>query len=932
MYKGEKDAEFQARSIGGDPSLLRSAVEAAANAIVICTGSGHIEWVNAAFSRMTGYSREEALGAHTRILKSGRHDAAFYRNLWETILSGRVFQAEMINCRKDGSLYTERNTITPVRGPDGAVQRFIAVKEDVSDRVKAEEQCRNSDERFRLLFEYAPDAFYIHDLNGVFIDGNRGAENLIGYRREELIGRSFVHLELLDEHDLAKAVECLERNRAGEDVFVELVLNRKDGKRVPVEIKAYPVEIEGRVLVLGIARDVSARRLADVRLQIMSDMNVQLQGATTLSRLAEVVSSAADRLFGWDGCFIDLIDTSARRRRRLLQQSTVNGRKTRVPFESELTPFEGPLKRLLRHACAGIVVDHELIASELPEVSRTGSFMIAPMRHEGNTVGLICLQRHGINSHNAHDLDQLQMFADCLSVVMERISAREALVESESNYRALIDRIPDAVFIHVDEKIVFANAATAKLAGATHERDLIGMSGLLFAPREAHDEIRQNLRRCVEGKGNPVKERNLCRLDGSQFRAEVVSVPFTYRGQPAVQTIIRDVTERRRLEEFLHNSQKLQAIGTLAGGIAHDFNNILGGIMGYTQLAALDAGTNAGAKESLREVLKAADRARDLVAQILTFSRQQKQQRQVVTLSTVTKEVLKLLRATLPATIQIDSRIDKDAPSVLADPTQVHQVLMNLCTNAAHAIGARTGRIEVSLTRAEFDAAGPAEHPGTTAGVYAQLSVSDDGCGIPAENLKRIFEPFFTTKHPWEGTGLGLAVVHGIVEEHGGVIEVRSEPGVGTCFDIYFPECRGNVDSVNFAGEELPCGSGEHILFVDDESALADTARRLLEQLGYKVTAETDPRNALKRVCDAPQDFDLLFTDLTMPGLTGADLVVRVLEQRPGMPVLVATGFNATWNREALQQLGVHDLVMKPLSPAVLAQSVRNALKGRNRR
>jgi CheY-like chemotaxis protein len=372
----------------------------------------------------------------------------------------------------------------------------------------------------------------------------------------------------------------------------------------------------------------------------------------------------------------------------------------------------------------------------------------------------------------------------------------------------------------------------------------------------------------------------------------------------------------------------MEAIGTLAGGIAHDFNNILSAIIGYASLAQMDLEDPSALRESLAQVLKAGERAKELVSQILSFSRPHKQERRPLRLQPVVKEALKLLRSILPATIEIVCRIEDTAPLVLAEPTQIHQVLMNLCTNAAHAIGAVPGRLEVILAAAEVDTATAQAHPDLRAGPYARLTVSDTGHGMDAATLKRIFEPFFTTKPPEEGTGLGLALVHGIMLDHEGAIRVTSEPGHGTAFELYFPAHESDRIETDTPVAKPPKGQGQHILLVDDESVLAKVAALVLERFGYKVTAETNPLQALNLFRQQPQDYDLVLTDLTMPKMTGVDLAVQVLRIRPRIPILVATGYSTLWNSEVLHRLGIQDMILKPFTPAVLAAAVARALHG----
>jgi signal transduction histidine kinase/ActR/RegA family two-component response regulator len=389
----------------------------------------------------------------------------------------------------------------------------------------------------------------------------------------------------------------------------------------------------------------------------------------------------------------------------------------------------------------------------------------------------------------------------------------------------------------------------------------------------------------------------------------------------------RAEASRQRLEEQLRHAQKMEAIGTLAGGVAHDFNNILAAIVPYTHLAIEDAGENRAVKESLEQVLQAAGRATRLVQQILAFSRRQKQERRLVDLAGVLRETLQLLRSTLPASIETTTRFQASLPPVLADPTQLHQVIMNLATNAAHAMRDRPGRLEVTLEAVRLDGAMPALRPGLPPGRYVRLAVQDNGCGMPPEVVARVFDPFFTTKGPGEGTGLGLAVVHGIVKDHDGAIFVNSREDTGTLFEVFLPARQGEAEA---AKESTPAksarGTGERILLVDDEPAVCSALSRLLKREGYEVTEETDPTKALDLFLQAPDQFQLLLTDLSMPGMTGVELAKQVLQRKPGLPIILATGYGGDWAPATAEAAGIRRVVQKPISPLEIGAMVREVL------
>lgn len=384
--------------------------------------------------------------------------------------------------------------------------------------------------------------------------------------------------------------------------------------------------------------------------------------------------------------------------------------------------------------------------------------------------------------------------------------------------------------------------------------------------------------------------------------------------------------ERRQLAEQFQQIQKLEALGTLAGGIAHDFNNILGAIIGYTELTKIQVSEDAAANEFLDAVLEGARRAVDLVRQILAFSRQETQQRMLVQLRHLVTGPIKLLRATIPASIEFRLELAHDLPVVLADATQVHQVIMNLGTNAAHAMKDRPGRLTFRLENFAVDVELAAAHPGLRPGPYVRLGVSDNGCGMDAVTLERIFDPFFTTKAPGEGTGLGLAVVHGIMQGHDGIVTVQSEPGVGSTFHLYFPAHGAEAAPSVAIPAEVPVGQGQRVLIVDDEKPLALLGRSVLEDLGYVVTTSSNAADALALVRADLAAFDLIITDLTMPGMTGLDFARQVLKLRPELPIILMTGYSASLTAERVQGLGLRELLLKPLTQQSLGTAAARAL------
>lgn len=521
--------------------------------------------------------------------------------------------------------------------------------------------------------------------------------------------------------------------------------------------------------------------------------------------------------------------------------------------------------------------------------------------------------------------------------ICQRKQAEEALKESEERYRILFNSSNDAMVVYEMSaegpgSFVEVNDMACRMSGYSREELLDGNGTELIGFPETLEKWTSAMER-LRKEGRSVHEDRITMRDGRRVPLEVISSRFDLDGRSMILSCARDISERKkaesekeRLEAQLHHAEKMEAIGTLAGGIAHDFNNILAAIIGYTEIMLSDAPAFGDTRNSLDMVLKAALRARDLIRQILAFSRMKSTGARVpVDVGAIFKETAAFLRATLPKSIEIRPNIGLETGSALADPAQIQQVLLNLCTNAAHAMEEHGGVLDLSLDRTEILTETTIAHNTLKPGPYVVLTVRDTGHGMSTETLERIFDPYFTTKEVGKGSGLGLAVVQGIVDRYEGAVDVQSEPGRGATFKVYLPRTSDVPVTMDTKTGSLPHGT-ERILCIDDEEDVSAVTGRMLEMLSYRVERKTDCLKALNEFRAAPDRFDLIITDYAMPHMNGIDFAGEIMKSRPRMPMILCTGYGDRIDKEKTRSVGIRALAVKPLNLRELAELVRNAL------
>jgi len=512
--------------------------------------------------------------------------------------------------------------------------------------------------------------------------------------------------------------------------------------------------------------------------------------------------------------------------------------------------------------------------------------------------------------------------------ITDRKHDEQSLRESEYRFKALHNASFGGIAIHDKGIILDCNQGLSEITGYS-VTELIEMDGLLLIAEKSRNYVMDHI---LSGYEKPYETFGL-RKNGEEFPVRLQARNIPYHGKTVRAVEFRDISEhkqaekeREKLQVQLTQAHKMESVGRLAGGIAHDFNNILSAIFGYTELALFDIDKDSETYTHLKEVMTAGTRAKELVKQILAYSRQSKQEKTPLKVSMLIDEVRKMLRSAIPTSIAISVDNQAARSIISADTTQIHQVLINLCMNAAHAMEGDGGTIKIGLYNLYMDKACVEPIPNLLPGDYLKLSISDTGSGIASEIIDQIFEPYFSTKDKEKGTGLGLAVVHGIVKSHNGHITVCSEPGKGTTFNVYLPLINETGGHVAEKQENIVPTGDERILFVDDEIMIVKTQQQSLKLLGYSVVATTSSIEALEIFKKTPDKFDLVITDMTMPHMTGDRLAEEIKKLRPDIPVILCTGFSEKLTQHTTTELQIDKLMMKPFDKTKLSKAIRKAL------
>ncbi|MDW7980845.1 MAG: PAS domain S-box protein [Verrucomicrobiales bacterium] len=874
---------------------LSTAVEQAAEAIVITDTTGAIQYVNPAFERITGYTRSEAIGRNPRILKSGKHGPEFYRQLWETITAGKVWRGCFTNKRKDGTLYEEQATIAPVRDSTGQIVYFIAVKEDVTNQKAAEAALKESQRQLATLISNLPGMVYRreNDAHWTMKFVSEGGQALTGYDPDELVdNRRISYNELILEEDRASVRQAVEAAVATKSLFQVAYRIRTAAGQIKwvLEQGRGVFDEQGNLQALeGYISDITDQKQAEAALAHEVQLRRMLMDG---SRDGIVIIDGRGKVFEANRKFAQMLGYTPEEVRQLHVWDW---------------DAQWPQERLLEMIGA---VDSSGDHFETRHKRRDGSVFDVEVSTNAVTLG-----------------GGKYIFCVCRDIT-ERKQMEEKLRLSEEHFRSIVENTSDIVAeLNPDGTIFYLGPSASRILGYDISA-AAGKNVLEFIHPEDTERARAALQRTVEEGGTFVVETLRIRhADGSwrTFEAKA-KLEAAQRGPRRVIVNARDITERIALEAQLRQMQKLESLGQLAAGVAHDFNNLLAIVQGHAHLLQAEMMCNPSALKSLKQISQAAERGANLTRQLLLFARKQHVQLQTLDLNQVIERLVSMLERLIGEHITLECRYAPEPLLIRADAGMIEQLLINLVVNARDAMP-NGGRLRIETQRVDVDAAFTQPHPQASRGPHVRLSVIDTGHGIPPDVLPHIFEPFFTTKQPGKGTGLGLATVYGIVRQHSGWIEVDSQPGKGTAFHVYLPISTQRQPTPGPADSLQICqGNNETVLLVEDEDGVREVSRAVLERAGYRVLEARCGPDAIRVVSAHSGSIDVLVTDVIMPGgINGFELAERLLAQFRHLRIVFTSGYSAAPDTSFLRRKGVRFL-NKPYRPDELCRTIFECL------
>ncbi len=765
----------------------------------------------------------------------------------------------------------------------------LKLRQRVNGEAKKHRQHEN---RFKKVYDADSDAIVLYNPETEkIVDFNPALCDIFGYKPEEIY---YLNIELLfsnaPPYSFNDAQPKIKASIDGTSQVFEWQTSDHSGKKLWVEISIKKILISENPLLLLFIRKITERKKTEERLYRLINIVDQIgEGVATadLNGTITYVNQAWADMHGYSP------QTLVGKHLSMFHSDEQNA--------NEVIPIN---KKVLRRGYNRGEVGHK---------RSDGTLFIT----------------HMTSTLQKDDNGRVLGFIGVTTDLSEQKKVEEALRENEIKFRYLFNLSPQPISLtDLNGKVLDVNQKFCEKMQYSRN-EVIGKNTLdIGFPAEDRQRFTDQLIENGDVAGYEISHRI---KNKQSIQVQLYSKLIQLKGEFYTLTVFHDITAQRKLEAQLVQSQKMEAIGTLAGGIAHDFNNILSAILGYIELAKIYIEPESKVFQYLEEVFKAGNRAKDLVRQILSISRQAEQKRKPVNINMIIREALRMLKATLPSSIEINENLDETVRLIEADPVQIHQVIMNLVTNAGQSMNDKGGTLTVSLDTEEFQSNVRKNDQDIKSGKYVKLTISDTGRGISKQDRKRIFDPYYTTKAQGMGTGLGLAVAQSIVKKHGGNILFSSKPNAGTDFFIYLPI----IDKKNIQDTEkvletkslLPVGK-EHILLVDDEVTIIDTGREMLEYLGYSVETYNKSAYALNEFKKTPDRYDLIISDMTMPEMNGDELAKKMIEIRPDIPVIICTGYNPQIDEKTAANIGLKAFIFKPMTFQKLATTVRNVLDG----
>jgi len=942
LIEKENKHDHMEETLRESEELYRMLLRTSPDAVTVMDLEGKIIEVSHQTVKLHGFSRsEELVGKNVFELIAPEDRKRAGENLKKTILEGAVKPVRYRLLKKDGAFFLGEVNASLIKDASGKPKAFIGTTRDITKQVLAEKALQESEERYRAVVEDQSDLIcrFLPDTTLTFV--NKAYADYFGKNSKDLLGHTFLQFIPEKEHQKVKDLIISLNPKDPFGTHEHRVINSKGELRWQQWVNRAIFDESGAIFEFqAVGRDITDQKKAE---EILRQSQEELE-----KRVEERTA--------------DLREANRKLQEQIISckqiEKSLSESEEKFRYITEISPFPISLidssgRYLYINKTFTEVFGYTMedipdgkawfqLAYPKPEYRREAvSFWKSDLANLEK--GMVSLRVFRVKCKDGSFRDiifrPIAMEGDQWFIIYEDITKRKQAEEEVYKAKEYLEKVfhsvTDSIIVtDMNTHVVTCNDASEKIFGYM-KKELVGKSIKIFFPdqkafKDMISESKRKIRELGYFEGEAMLRHKKGHMVTIAFKTSMLK--STSKKAMGIIWVGRDITEQKkaelakeRLETSLHQAQKMQAIGTLAGGIAHDFNNILSVILGYIELSLETIPGVSPIRSNMDEVIEACKRGKDLVRQILTFSRKVELERKPVKIQPILNEAIRFMRASLPSTIEIRQKIDPECGIVMANPTQIHQIIMNLCSNAYHSMRASGGTLEITLEEVKTDQNLKRLFQDIKDGSYLRLTVRDTGHGIEKSNLERIFDPFFTTKPPGEGSGMGLSTVHGIVQAHEGKITVESEIGKGTLFHIYFPCLGREITTKEFKSEAIPKGQ-ERILFVDDEPSLVNTAKIILERYGYKVTAVTNTIEALEIFHGDPDAFDLVITDQTLPSMTGANLATQLRLIRPTIPIILTSGYSEVITPEKAREIGICEYIMKPFFARDLAKIIRRVL------